>query len=573
MGFNLIETVSRTLTDNLVGQIGGLLGESEQRTRLGIAAGVPALLEGVIRSSETDAGMRTLERTLDEQEPSISDDFGQQLIFDNSRRLRDTGDRLTRSVLCPDDRVTKAISHVSGLGARSSKSLVSMLLPLVMGQLGKHRTANKLDTLGLRSCLSQQLDHARTALLPGMRGLFDGQSDVRSPSNISVGRIAGVAAATTGVVAASQLGSHDTEKVPSGYTHRPSDPEYQEDSHDETHAVSSEKPNGQSRNGTRPGGFVDLSEASDGELINHVYRYFDSGEHISNHQLMRRLGLSEQSSEELRDTLRRRGAMNPTSGRLVARSVWDAAYRNPAANSRSLRARRDAERRSMGVESSHDEAEGPTVANGHSRRSRAIDRHPNVREASPSWWPLIFLAGLVGSGLWLFTKYMVPTLKANATVDATQNSVLSDEELAIPATTDPGENNTSDASGTADPKSAVSIGSLSEFELYTDLPASNAVSSLFGDMKETLNSVVDVDSANTALPRLDAYTTRIGEIAQDAPDWSKEVNREMTKSVTDLMPTLNDSVHRVLGIGSLESVMEQPMMRLIDAVDSLIMTN
>ncbi len=578
MGFNLVESATRTLTDNLVGQIGGLLGESEQRTRLGIAAAVPALLEGVVRSSETGTGMRRLERRLDHQSTSYADDFGQHLVFDHSRKLIETGGDLSRSLLGGGgDRVVQAVSNLTGMGAPTSSNLVSMLMPLIVGQLGKQRVVSKLDTLGLRSCLTQQLDYAEASLLPGMRGLFESNDNGLQPerSGIRLGDVVGATAVGAAAVATNGArrngagGTHvkpnsNMEIVSTGFTSRPGETK----SVDEA-VFANDK--------------GEVSATSDADLVDQVYRCFENGEHVTGCNLMRRLGINEARAESLRDLLRRRGAMNPTSGRLVTRSAWDPSYRSPITNdsagacvatngqSTSLRERRDAELHSDGntmqsVEPASD------MARNSARESHA---RPKIHDSSPSWWPLLILAMLLGAALWILSQLM-PGIGASAG-DKDDVATEAVEENSQRLMTDRvGEKSAArvDVDGSEVVGATEVDGSISsENDVHNNRSVGQAIPRLFDELKQTLSAVEDVETANASLPRLESITARLRDIGEGATDWSSDLSSVVSGQVTDLIPTLNDSVQRVLGMGALKSIMEQPMMNLIEAVESLVVSN
>ena len=75
MSFNIMDAVKGQINDQLVGQIGGLLGESPDKTRSAIDGALPALLAGIGDAAQEPAGADTLFNLVDNQDDGLLDNI------------------------------------------------------------------------------------------------------------------------------------------------------------------------------------------------------------------------------------------------------------------------------------------------------------------------------------------------------------------------------------------------------------------------------------------------------------------------------------------------------------------
>lgn len=158
MAFNLMDMVQKQLGNQVLGQIGGLIGENEDKTRAGVNAAVPSILHGLIHKASTQDGARVLERELDNHDDGILDNFNDLLNPSQSSGVVDKGVGLLTTLMGGGalGSVVNIIAKVSGLGGGSSRSMLGLLMPVVMGVLGRHRKSQGLDLGGLMGFLSEQ---------------------------------------------------------------------------------------------------------------------------------------------------------------------------------------------------------------------------------------------------------------------------------------------------------------------------------------------------------------------------------------------------------------------------------
>src|SRR5688572_649057 len=160
MSFNILDSMGSLLGGPVVRQASTLLGESEEGTRAGMRAGVPALLASLMRNSSDSAGAAEVYRTV--TDPTVDADIDTKLgdILGNRGNLTSTlatGESLFSSLL--GNRaggVTHAVSQVAGIKPGSATSLLAMIAPLLMGLLKRQVQQGGLDVGGLSSLLLSQ---------------------------------------------------------------------------------------------------------------------------------------------------------------------------------------------------------------------------------------------------------------------------------------------------------------------------------------------------------------------------------------------------------------------------------
>ena len=214
MSFNLMDMVKGQISDQLVGQIGGLLGESPDKAKSAIDSAVPTLLAGMGEAAQNPNGADTLFNLMNRQDDQVIDNIGSMIGSNQSSELIESGTRGLGSLM-GNKGVTSMIGGLSGhtgLGKGSSGSLLGMLAPLVMGQLKRKSAADGLNASGLASMLKGQGSNISAAMPQGMLKHLDaagfGESTVSTGGTVSGGGFsggkvaAGAAAAGAGVAAA-----------------------------------------------------------------------------------------------------------------------------------------------------------------------------------------------------------------------------------------------------------------------------------------------------------------------------------------------------------------------------------
>ena len=217
-----MDMVKGQVSDQLVGQIGGLLGESPDKARNAVDSALPTLLAGIGESAQDANGADALMNLVNRQDDSVVDNIGSMIGSNQSSELIESGTRGLGSMLGSNG-VTTMISGLAGqtgLGKGSAGSLLGLMTPMVVGQLKRKASADGLNASGLASMLKGQGSNISAAMPAGMIGHLEaaGFGEARtSGGGFSGGKVAaGAAAATAGVAAAAGTVGRGASNAASG---------------------------------------------------------------------------------------------------------------------------------------------------------------------------------------------------------------------------------------------------------------------------------------------------------------------------------------------------------------------
>ncbi|MBV7335992.1 DUF937 domain-containing protein [Chloroflexi bacterium TSY] len=155
--------------------IGGQLGADSATTQKAIGAALPMLIGALGRNSATTEGAEALSSALSKKHNgSILDDL--QGALGNADVLRDGSAILGHVLGGRQGNIESALERATGLDSGAAGQLLSMLAPIVLGQLGKTQRENGLDANGLAGLLGGEQTGADSAL-GGMAQLLDMDGD------------------------------------------------------------------------------------------------------------------------------------------------------------------------------------------------------------------------------------------------------------------------------------------------------------------------------------------------------------------------------------------------------------
>ena len=175
MSVNLINLIKGQLGDSVLEQLGGLLGESAQNTRNAIDAGVPTILGSIADKVANDSNAADMfSKELDGLDAGTAVDFTGLLASEDQASMMEKGAGLLQGLFGDKlSGVTDLISQFSGIGGKSSSSLLSMILPVVLGAINKQKRIHGLDQAGALQMLGDQTDYISQAMPSGMGDLLN----------------------------------------------------------------------------------------------------------------------------------------------------------------------------------------------------------------------------------------------------------------------------------------------------------------------------------------------------------------------------------------------------------------
>jgi len=171
MATNLVSVVMQFLTPDMIAKIASVLGLDRNVAQKTIAGAIPALLASLADVASTPNGARQLTNTLAQQSDSLENlknlvgGAGQNLVADSGSNMLSGlfgGGTL--------DTMAQTIGKFAGIGEGTSKSMLGMLGPVVLGALGQQQRSMGLDASGLASLLTSQKDQIAAAIPSGLAG-------------------------------------------------------------------------------------------------------------------------------------------------------------------------------------------------------------------------------------------------------------------------------------------------------------------------------------------------------------------------------------------------------------------
>ena len=141
-----------------------------------LQAGAPALLAALTSLVSKPAGAAALNGAVAQQQPGVLTSLANMIGGSGQKALIDTGVSTLTSLLGgkTTSALTNAVGQYAGIGEGSSKSLMGVLGPVVMGVLGQQQRASGLDATGLANLLASQKDNIARALPAGFASYLSG---------------------------------------------------------------------------------------------------------------------------------------------------------------------------------------------------------------------------------------------------------------------------------------------------------------------------------------------------------------------------------------------------------------
>jgi len=168
MSINIVDLVKNYATNEVISKASSFLGESEGGVSKAVSGLIPSLLGGLVsKATASEAGAEEIfQASKAANDSGILGNLGS--LFGNADLLS-KGTGLFNSLFGgKSNSILDTIASFAGIKSASSGSLVSMLLPLITGILGKHSADNNLGASGLASFLGSQKANIQNVLPGGL---------------------------------------------------------------------------------------------------------------------------------------------------------------------------------------------------------------------------------------------------------------------------------------------------------------------------------------------------------------------------------------------------------------------
>ncbi|RAK62191.1 OmpA family protein [Hymenobacter edaphi] len=175
MSQNIIDVVRSFFSDGVVQQTSSALGEHGNRVRSALTGLAPLVLGGLLRRTEQPGGPAEVFGMAQQAHSSgLLDNVGGLLTGDGGG-WSSRGPEFLRSALGGQYQpATEAIASGSGINSGIVGRLAGLVVPVVLGLLGRHAAQNNLDANGLSGWLTSQRSSILDALPFGLGGLLGG---------------------------------------------------------------------------------------------------------------------------------------------------------------------------------------------------------------------------------------------------------------------------------------------------------------------------------------------------------------------------------------------------------------
>jgi hypothetical protein len=169
---NLVSAISRFLTPDLIGKMASVSGLDRGTTQSAIGACVPAILSSLADLAARPGGARQLADTIAEQPSGVLSNLPQTLGTGSLSTEKGSG--MLSSLLGGGvfNTLVSTLSRFVGVGEGSTRTLMGLLAPVVLGVLGREQRAAGLETGGLARMLMGQKDQIVAAMPVGLADLL-----------------------------------------------------------------------------------------------------------------------------------------------------------------------------------------------------------------------------------------------------------------------------------------------------------------------------------------------------------------------------------------------------------------
>jgi nucleoid-associated protein YgaU len=158
---NLVELAKGYLTREFTDKLSSHLGESSEKTQLGLNAAIPGVLSGLDGAASTPDGAKRLASAVDNSDEGILSNIGSMF-----GRGSPVGIGSLQSILGAGglSELIGNIGRTSGLPGKAVSTMLSFVAPVVFGMLKKLKLSRGLDASGLSSLLASQRGNIASAM-------------------------------------------------------------------------------------------------------------------------------------------------------------------------------------------------------------------------------------------------------------------------------------------------------------------------------------------------------------------------------------------------------------------------
>ena len=171
MSINIMDLVKGAVTDQVMGQLGGLLGQSDRKKTSSVFESATAsILGGLLNKSQSPQGTQEIFKAASEADDSILDKLGDLLGGgDQTTGFEQQGGGLLDMVFGNQrNGIIGTLSSALGFDKTMIGKLLTMAAPILLGVISRQMKSGSMDAAGLGSMLSDQKQHLGSYLPAGL---------------------------------------------------------------------------------------------------------------------------------------------------------------------------------------------------------------------------------------------------------------------------------------------------------------------------------------------------------------------------------------------------------------------
>ena len=216
MSANLVGMIMDQLGDRALGQLSDSLGESRDNTQMAAKAAVPGLLGSLVKMASSKDEARGLLSVLNSADESVVDGFASSL-GKNRAALENKGGSMLESLMGGNlGNLAGAVSGYSNLNKNSTRSLLSLLAPMVIGMLKRNlMKSGGLNIENLMGTLMGQKSHIAAAMPSGFQNQLQ-SSGLNALADFAKGAGATASTVRQGATTAATTAVRDTATAARG---------------------------------------------------------------------------------------------------------------------------------------------------------------------------------------------------------------------------------------------------------------------------------------------------------------------------------------------------------------------
>ena len=171
MSINIMDLVKGAVADQVMGKIGGILGQNDrQQTSSVFESATASILGGLLKKSQSPQGAQDIFNAAQGADDSILDKLGDLLGGgDQTVGFENQGGGILDMVFGNQrNGIIGTLSSVLGFDKTLIGKLLTMAAPILMGVISRQMKSGSMDVAGLTSMLSDQKQHLGNYLPAGL---------------------------------------------------------------------------------------------------------------------------------------------------------------------------------------------------------------------------------------------------------------------------------------------------------------------------------------------------------------------------------------------------------------------